>query len=173
MQNSNIETVKEKLFSTKDSSEKMNDEIKSSILRMKENQLRRLRPTEFEGEVEPISEEDYAKVSELSDFIAEHIQEVGKEQTILDFQVGLNLLNDYRKESLIDSKVQLKEDSDFGEKSYSALLNALQHYPVDIIKRYVRLGALNNQIWNTKNLQKIDTNVVVENTANKMTERTI
>ncbi len=171
MQNSNIETVKEKLFSTKPSSEKMNDEIRSSILRMKEAQMRRLRPSEFEGEAEPISDEDYAKISELSDFIAEHIKEVGKEQTILDFQVGLNLLNDYRKESLVDSKVQIKEDSDFAEKSYSALLNALQHYPIEIIKRYVRLGALNNQIWNTKNLEKIDTDVKVENTANKMIER--
>ena len=171
MTDTNLEQVREKLFSTKPSSEKMNDEIRNGILRLKEAQLRRLRPSEFEGEAEPISDEDYAKISELSDFIAEHIREVGKEQTILDFQVGLNLLNDYKKESLIDSKVQLKEDSDFGDKSCSALLNALQHYPIEIIKRYVRLGALNNQIWNTKNLQKIDTDVKVENTANKMIER--
>lgn len=109
---------------------------------MKEAQLRRLRPSEVESDAEQISDEDYNKISELSDFIAEHIKEVGKEQTILDFQVGLNLLNDYRKESLIDSKIQLKEDAEFKEKSYSALLNALQHYPVEIIKRYVRLGAL-------------------------------
>lgn len=167
LNSANIETVKEKLFSTKTSSQKMNDAIRNSIHKIREARLRRLRPSEFEGELEPLSDEDYAKISELSDFISEHIKEVGKEQTILDFQVGLNLLNDYRKEALIESKVQLEEDSDFGEKSYNALFNALQHYPVEIIKRYVKLGALNNQIWNTKNLQKVNTDVVVENTANK------
>lgn len=173
MQNQNIETVKEKLFSTKDSSEKMNDEIRSSILRMKENQLRRLRPSEFEDEIQPISDGDYAKISELSDFIAEHIKEVGKEQTILDIQVGLNLLNDYKKKVLTQSKIQLQEDGDFGIKTYSALFNILDKYPVNLIKRYIKLAALNNQIWNTKNLQKIDTDVKVENTANKMIERTL
>lgn len=171
MQNSNIETVKEKLFSAKGSSEKMNDEIRNSIDRIREARLRRLRPSEFEGDLEPLSDEDYAKISELSYFIVEHIKEVGKEQTILDFQVGLNLLNDYRKESLIYTKIQLEEDANFGDKSYGALLNALEHYPVEIIKRYVRLGAINNQIWNTKNLQKVNTDAVVENTANKMIER--
>lgn len=39
----------------------------------------------------PISDENYNKISELSDFIAEHIKKVGKEQTNLDFLVGLNL----------------------------------------------------------------------------------
>lgn len=173
MQNLNIETVREKLFSTKGSSEKMNNEIKNSVLRLKESQLRRLRPSEFDDESVKISDKDYNKISELSDFIAGHIKDVGKEQTILDFQVGLNLLNDYRKESLIDSKVQLEQDGDFGQKTYGALLNALQHYPVEIIKRYVRLGALNNQIWNTKNLQKNNTDKKIEQVANKMIERNI
>lgn len=171
MQNSNIETVKEKLFSTKDSSEKMNDEIRSSILRMKENQLRRLRPSQFEDNVEPISEEDYAKISELSDFIVEHIQEVGKEQTILDFQVGLNLLNGYRKGSLIAEKIRLEEDSDFGEKTYGALIDVLFNYPVEVVKRYIKLGAANNAIWETKNDTKIDTDKKVENITQKLNER--
>lgn len=56
MQNQNIETVREKLFSTKPSSEKMNDEIRISIDRIREARLRRLRPSEFKDEDEPITD---------------------------------------------------------------------------------------------------------------------
>lgn len=177
MQNSNslnttkLETVKEKLFSTKHPSEKMNDEIRNRILNMKEEQLRRLRPSQFETGTAPISDEDYQKISELADFIAEHVREVGKEQTILDFQVGLNLLNNYKKESLIDSKIQLIEDSDFGEKTYSALFDILQNYPLEVVKQYIKLGAANNAIWATKNNPKINTDKKVENITLKLDER--
>lgn len=167
----NIETVREKLFSTKSSSEKMNYEIKNSILRMKKAQLRRLRTSQFEGEAELISDEDYQKISELSDFIAEHIKEVGKAQTILDFQVGLNLLNGYRKDSLIEEKIRLEEDSDFGEKTYASLIDVFLNYPVEVVKHYIKLGAANNAIWTTKNSTKIDTDKKIENITKKLDER--
>lgn len=167
----NIETVKEKLFSTKSSSEKMNDEIRNGILRMKEEQMRRLRPSQFEGEPELISDEDYQKISELADFIAEYLKEVGKEQTILDFQVGLNLLNNYKKESLIDAKIQLKEDSDFGKKTYSALFDVLLNYPLEVVKHYIKLGAANNAIWSTKNNRQIDTDKKIAEITQQLNER--
>ena len=168
---SSLETVKEKLFSTKSPSEKMNDEIRNCILMMKEKQLRRLRPSLFESDAELISDEDYQKISELADFIAEHGREVGKEQTILDFQVGLNLLNSYKKESLIDSKIQLKEDSDFGEKTYAALFDVLQNYSLEVLKHYIKLGSANNAIWATKNNPKINTDKKIENITLKLDER--
>lgn len=167
----NLETVKEKLFSTKSSSEKMNDVIRNGIWRMKEVQNRRLRPSQFETKAEPISDEDFQKISELADFVAEYIKEVGKEQTILDFQVGLNLLNNYKKESLINAKIQLKEDADFGLKTYSALFDVLLNYPLEIVKHYIKLGAANNAIWATKNNRKIDTDKKVENIILKLDER--
>lgn len=173
MQNSNIETVKEKLFSTKNSSEKMNDGIRRSIDRLIEARFRRIRPSEFEGELQPLSDEDYAKISELSDFIAEHIKEVGKEQTILDFQVGLTLLNGYKKESISEEKVKLEEDSDFGEKTYAAMFKAMEHFSLPVIQKYIKLGAMNNTIWNTKNIQKINTDIEVEELNNKMKEREV
>ena len=96
---------------------------------------------------------------------------MGNEQTILDFQVGLNLLNNYKKESLIDSKIQLIEDSDFGEKTYSALFDVLQNYPLEVVKQYIKLGAANNAIWATKNNPKINTDKKVENITLKLDER--
>lgn len=92
---------------------------------------------------------------------------------MLDFQVGLNLLSGYKKDSLIEEKIQLKEDGDFGEKTFASLFNILKHYPMETVKQYVKLGALNNTIWNTKNLTKIDTDVKIEQVANKITEGNI
>lgn len=170
MQNQNIETVREKLFSTKGSSEKMNDEIRNSIDRIREARLRWLRPSEFEGELEPLSDDDYAKIAELANFISLYIHDVGKEQAILDFQVGLNLLNGYKKDSITEEKVRLEEDSDFGEKTYSAMFKAMEHFSLPVIRKYIKLGAMNNTIRNTKNIQKINTDIQIEELNNKMKE---
>lgn len=172
MQNTNLEQVKDKLFSTASSSEKMNEEIRNSVKRIREEKLRRLQPTEFNDQSEAISNEDYQKISELADFIATYIREVGKEQAILDVQVGLNLLNDYKKMSLIESKIKLEEDSNFGEKTYAALFDVLQNYPIEVLKHYIKLGAANNAIWATKNDLKIDTDKKVENIILNLNERT-
>ncbi|MBS4759324.1 MAG: hypothetical protein KHX03_01335 [Clostridium sp.] len=171
MQNTNLEQIKDKLFSTASSSEKMNEEIRKSIKKIREEKFRRLHPSMFNDGSEVISNEVYQKISELADFIAIYIREVGKEQAILDFQVGLNLLNDYKTSSLIESKIKLEEDSDFGEKTYAALLDVLQNYPIEILKHYIKLGAANNAIWSTKNNQKIDTDKKVENITLKLNER--
>lgn len=171
MQESNIDTVKEKLFSTDPPSQKMNDEIRNSLNKMREQRLRRLKPSHFEGQEDTISDEEYQKIAELADFISEHVRESGKEQTILDFQAGLNLLNDYKKESIIESKIQLKEDGDFGKKTLAALFDILQNYPVDVVKRFVKLGAINNRIWNTKNNPMVDTDKIVLQVTEKLDER--
>lgn len=170
MENTNLETVVEKLFSTKPVSQKMNEEIKNQVNRNKEALFRRIKPAQFEGQDKPLSEEDYQKVAQLADFIAQYVRDVGKEQAVLDLQVGLNLLNGYQKESLVKEKIKLEEDSDFGEKTFGALFNTLKHYPLETVKQYVKLAALNNAIWDTKNLKNVDTDEKVEQTANKITE---
>lgn len=171
MMNTNSEQIREKLFSVKNPSAKMNDEIRNSINRIREERYRRLCPSEFERQKESICDEDYRKISELADFISEHVRESGREQAILDFQVGLNLLNDYKKESIIESKIQLKEDGDFGEKTLAALFDILQNYPVDVVKRFIKLGAINNRIWNTKNNLTVDTDKIVLQVTEKLDER--
>ena len=118
-----------------------------------------------------IFNENYQKVSELSDFISQYVKEAGKEQAILDFQVGLNLLNGYKKSSPVEAKIKLEEDSDFGEKTFAALFNVFKNYPVDVVKKFVKLGAINNRIWNTKNNKSIDTDSEVEKVTDKLNER--
>ena len=171
MNTKNLEQVREKLFSAKDSSQKMNDEIKNSAERIKEKVLRRLKPSIFNDKDDTISDENYQKVSELSDFISQYVKEAGKEQAILDFQAGLNLLNGYKKSSSVEAKIKLEEDSDFGEKTFAALFNVFKNYPVDVVKRFVKLGAINNRIWNTKNNKSIDTDSEVEKVTDKLNER--
>lgn len=171
MNTKNLEQVREKLFSAKDSSQKMNDEIKNSAERIKEKVLRRLKPSIFNDKDDTISDENYQKVSELSDFISQYVKEAGKEQAILDFQAGLNLLNGYKKSSPVEAKIKLEEDSDFGEKTFAALFNVFKNYPVDVVKRFVKLGAINNRIWNTKNNKSIDTDSEVEKVTDKLNER--
>jgi len=129
------------------------NEIKSSsqkfdeILRKKLKTLRSYENLNIENEAQ-IDE----NLQELANFILNHVITVGNEQAVLDFQVGLNLLNGYKKDSFIDAKIQLEEDSDFGEKTFLALLDVLKNYPVDVVKKFIKLGAINNQIWNTKNI---------------------
>lgn len=89
----------------------------------------------------------------------------------MDFQVGLNLLNGYKKDSFIDAKIQIEEDSDFGEKTFLALLDVLKNYPVDVVKKFIKLGAINNEIWNTKNNKNINTDIEVETITQKLDER--
>lgn len=171
MNTKNLEQVHEKLFSTKDPSQKMNYEIKNSAERIKEKVLRRLKPSIFNDKDNTISDENYQKVSELSDFISQYVKEAGKKQAILDFQVGLNLLNGYKKSSPVEAKIKLEEDSDFGEKTFAALFNVFKNYPVDVVKKFVKLGAINNRIWNTKNNKSIDTDSEVEKVTDKLNER--
>lgn len=111
--------------------------------------------------------------AELADFIRLYVKTVGKEQAILDFQVGINLLNNYRKESVIESKIQLKEDADYGEKTLKAMFDVLRNYDIDVVKRFIKLGAINNHIWQTKNNRNIDTDKVVKAVGEIMTERRI
>lgn len=47
----------------------------------------------------------------------------------------------------------------------------LKNYSVDVVKRFIKLGAINNRIWNTKNNKLIDTDKEVENVTNKLNER--
>lgn len=171
MENSNLETVRQKLFSSKSASEQMNDEIRMSVNRIREEQLKRLKPSLFKEQEDFLSDEDYQKVSELADFMREYVKIAGKEQAVLDMQVGINLLNNYRKESFVESKIQLKEDSDYGEKTFKAMFNVLKNYPLDVVKRFVKLGAINNHIWRTKNNIKVDTDGVVEAVSIALDER--
>lgn len=169
MKNLNAENIEHMMFSSKSSSERFEDEIRNKVEQMRTLRLKKIVPVDMEGQV--VSDEDYEKILQLADFIALYIREAGKEQTIRDFQTGLNLLNKYKKHSLVESKIQLEEDGWCGEKTCAAMFDVLKNYPLEIVKHYVRLGALNNAIWETKNLSHVDTDKHVAQTAEKFEER--
>ena len=108
--------------------------------------------------------------TELAEFMREHIKSVGQEQAIKDFQCGLNLLTGYKKETALEEQVRLEEDADFGEKTYAMLQSALEYYPLEVIKKYIQMGASNNAVWETKDDTEIDTNEYVDEVAENLTE---
>ncbi|CCY63115.1 unknown [Clostridium sp. CAG:967] len=97
------------------------------------------------------------KIRQVMDFMRKHIQRVGTEQAIKDFQYGLNILNMKRKNSSIEEFHQLKEDGDFGNKTYSCIANLCKYFSPRIICRNIKKAAITNAIFNTKNNKRIDT----------------
>ncbi|CDE88490.1 TPA: hypothetical protein CPT81_02850 [Candidatus Gastranaerophilales bacterium HUM_20] len=97
------------------------------------------------------------KIRQVMDFLKKHSQRVGTEQAIKDFQYGLNILNMKRKDSSVEEFHQLKEDGDFGTKTYACIANLCKYLPVRIICKSIKKAAITNAIFNTKNNKRIDT----------------
>ena len=112
----------EKLFS---------DKLKQEIMYSQMKKLCKVNP-ELE---EPLSQRMI--FDDLAEFIREHILAVGKEQAIKDFQCGLNFLHK-------DIADLLKEDGDYGEKTFAAFYEVLQHYPLEVVKEAIIRGAKSN-----------------------------
>ncbi|MEE3349846.1 MAG: hypothetical protein VZR09_07385 [Candidatus Gastranaerophilaceae bacterium] len=112
----------EKLFS---------DKLKQEIMYLQMKKLCKVNP-ELE---EPLNQRII--FDELAEFLREHILAVGKEQAIKDFQCGLNFLHK-------DIVALLKEDGDYGEKTFAAFYEVLQHYPLEVVKEAIIRGAKSN-----------------------------
>ncbi len=156
----NFETVKNKLFSTAAPSEKMNDEIRNQVKQYREKGMAMLK--QIAEEENPLTEEDYRKICELGDFMLQYVNDFGERRAVLDFQTGLNMLTGYKKNAIVQEQIQLDEDMIFGEKTFRTILYVIKKYPIDVIKSYIKLGAANNIIWDTKNNPDIDTDEAVE-----------
>ncbi len=48
--------------------------------------------------------------------------------------------------------------------------SVLEYYPLEVIKKYIKLGAANNGIWDTKSDTEINTNEYVKEITNNLTE---
>ncbi|MFA7658932.1 MAG: hypothetical protein WCY19_05825 [Candidatus Gastranaerophilaceae bacterium] len=104
-----------------------------------------------------------SNIQEVLDFLQKHIKKVGTEQAVKDFQRGLNILNKYNKKSPIEAKRPVEEDGILGNQTYACLENVCQKYTPQIVQKYVRRGAVNNAIFDTKNDGRIDTDKKVLN----------
>lgn len=60
----------------------------------------------------------------------------------------------------------LKEDGVLGSKTCSALFNVCKNYPLNVVKKYIKRGILNNIIFDTKNNKNINSYKLVRDVLN-------
>lgn len=94
--------------------------------------------------------------------IKKHSKNVGETQAIKDLQRGLSILNKNRRDSIIEAKNILKEDGIFGKKTKATLYDVCKNYSLNIIKKYILRGIINNIIFDTKNNPNINTKKKIE-----------
>ena len=74
-----------------------------------------------------------------------------KRKTLIkNLQVAINILNKNRRKSPIKSKELITEDGIYGAKTKIALDEICKNYSLDIIKKYIKKGEINNIIFNNK-----------------------
>jgi hypothetical protein len=114
-------------------SQRFSAEIRRKVLEFRKVQS-------FQGDTDGVEE----KFRDISKFMREYVEKVGKEQAVRDFQHGLNILCEVKTKRLTAEKIPLEEDGDFGEKTCSALLYACRHFDIQVILHALRQGAINN-----------------------------
>lgn len=102
------------------------------------------------------------KIQTVLDFMKQHVQRVGREQAIKDFQYGLNILNRNRKFN------KLKIDGDYGIKTNACITYLCKFYSPRVICKSIRNAAITNAIFDTKNDRRINTEKRIENISNDL-----
>lgn len=154
----NYKTVSKLLFPenlelNKTPTQRFEDQLRNQLYSMRNERLRILNP---ENPQQITDNENY---TEIAEFIKKHFLAVGKEQAVKDFQSGLNFLH----KDLIEP---LKEDGNFGEKTFRAFYEIFKYYDIEIIKNAIRKGALSNAVISTSSDKTVNTKAVV-NQVNK------
>lgn len=143
-------------------SQKFDDEIRQKIFEMK-NQRLSIVDSSYQGEI--LTNDDY---KEIADFLRKHVESVGREQAMKDMQLAFNLLCNSKKNAILEELKILEEDGDFGKKTFVCLKHVCRHYSIDVIKEYLRLGAMNNAIFETQKDNNVDTKKLVEDIRNNL-----
>ena len=136
MEELDVQTTKEIIFPDEDilnqsPEENFNEKLRNEILYKKAKDMEKIDPELYEAANE------HMIFTELAEFIKEHIKTVGQEQAIKDFQTGLNFLHK-------DISDLIKEDGDYGQKTFAAFYKILQHYPLEVVKEAILRGAKSN-----------------------------
>ena len=145
----NFKTVSKMLFPDESALSKTPTQKFEDMLR---NQLRSMRRERLEslGYVQPDNIAENENYKSIAEFIKEHVISVGKQQAVKDFQCGLNFLH----KDLIEP---LKEDGEFGEKTFKAFYDIFKYYDIEIIKNAIRKGALSNTVIGTSSNKNVNT----------------
>ena len=125
---------------------------------------------EFNFSKESNANEINTKLEQIILFLDNHAKVVGHKQAIKDLQIGLSLLNKNKRNSPINTKNILKDDGDYGLKTYACLCDVCKNYSVKSIKKYIELGAKNNIIFDTKGNSKIDTKKLINKVVKNLNE---
>ena len=156
----NFKTISKRLFPdeqalSKTLSQKFEEQLRNQLRSMKNERLRILNPE--------LSEQDFENENykEIADFIKNHVLSVGKGQAVKDFQCGLNFLHK-------DFLEPLKEDGEFGEKTFKAFYEIFKYYDIEIIKNAIRKGALSNAVIATSSDQAVNTTAMVNQIQNNL-----
>lgn len=166
---SNLELAHEKLFSTAEGAEKINEEIHQAYNQFMERGARILnRIPESE---DTLSNEELQKLGELGEFLREYLKDWGEEVVVYHIQTGLNILTGNRKESIIPELVRLEETCYFDEPTLQKLRYVMARYSLGVIEDAIISGGQNNHIWATKNNENIETGEVVKEITNKLDKR--
>ena len=156
----NYKTVSKLLFPDEQAfsqtpSQRFEDQLRNQLHSMRNERLRVLNPEL----VEQGSENE--KYKDIADFIKDHVLSVGNEQAVKDFQAGLNFLH----KDIIEP---LKEDGEFGEKTFKAFYEIFKHYDISLIKNAIRKGALSNTLIDTSSDKNINTQALVNQIQNNL-----
>ena len=145
----------EKSTLNKTPSQQIEDQLRNQLHSMRQERQKLLNPEDISADFE---NENY---KEIADFIKQHVLTVGKEQAVKDFQTGLNFLHK-------DLKEPLKEDGDFGERTFRAFYDIFKHYDIEIIKNAIRKGALSNTVIGTSTDKNVNTKAMVKQVQNNL-----
>lgn len=160
MNNLSIETIVERLFPPKFDENLTPGQRFFAEIRQKALELQKIRQ-DISFTAEEMNEL-FEKVDKIAEFIRHHVGRVGKEQAIKDIQLAFNLLCNSKKNAILEELKVLKEDGDLGQKTFACLKHVCKHYSTEVIKEYLKLGAMNNAIFETKNDNSIITKKLVE-----------
>lgn len=150
----NFKTVSKLLFPEETA---LNQTPSQKFENMLRNQLYSMRQERLSVvQNEPVEESsENGNFKEIAEFIKAHVLSVGKEQAVKDFQSGLNFLH----KDLIQP---LKEDGEFGEKTFKAFYDIFKYYDIEIIKNAIRKGALSNTVIGTSSNKSVNTTAMVK-----------
>ena len=135
--------------------QKFEEQLRNQLHSMRNERMRILNQ---ESQKQDFENENY---KEIAYFIKNHVLSVGREQAVKDFQTGLNFLHK-------DLLEPLKEDGEFGEKTFKAFYDIFKHYDISIIKNAIRKGALSNTLIDTSSDEEINTKALVKQIQNNL-----
>ena len=156
----NFKTVSKLLFPEETAlnqtpSQKFENMLRKQLYSMRQERL----SAEEQAPAENLAQNENYTI--IADFIKQHVLTVGKGQAVKDFQCGLNFLH----KDLIQP---LKEDGEFGEKTFKAFYDIFKHYDIEIIKNAIRKGALSNTVIGTSSDKNVNTTAMVKQVNNNL-----